>query len=50
MKELNELKYVLNEVYKKQDSGKKNRDEQPKNLRGIHEIQVDERDRKELER
>jgi hypothetical protein len=41
---------VLGEVYKKQESGKKFRDTQPKNLRGIDEIQVDERDRRYLER
>ena len=50
MQELNELRSVLNEVYKKQDSGRKNREVQPKNLRGIDEIQVNERDRKALER
>ena len=50
MKELNDLRSVLNEVYKKQDSGKKTRDIQPKNLRGIDEIQVDEKDRRALER
>ena len=50
MQELNELRSVLNEVYKKQDSGKKSREVQPKNLRGIDEIQVNERDRKALER